>query len=310
MFWLLPRLGVRIAMLLLVQFLVFLAIDALPGNAAASLLGTNQTPEAQAQLERTLGLDRPLLTRYMAWLGGVVHGDFGNSVQGRPISELLLAALPVTLTTTGIAFLLTGILSTITAICWVSLPPRSLTARIIDWLSTSVIAVPEFVIGVFLVAVFALWLGILPAVTIPSGGLPASTTMYVLPVVTLLIPQVAWNTRVLKAALTDALETRAVRSAVLNGIIGWRLLIRHVFPLAVPAFTASMATSAGILVAGTVTVEALFNHPGVGLLVASAVSGRDVSVLLAVLTVSGFIILILLTLADAAKLAFTPKVKI
>lgn len=308
--WLFPRLAIRAGALLVVLGLVFLAIDRLPGNAAAALLGANRTPEAIASLEQSLGLDRTPATRFLHWLGKALTGDFGVSVHGRPISELLATALPVTITTTGIAFVLTAVLSIVTSIWWVQRPPRSGLSRGLEWASTSIIALPEFVIGVFLVAVFALGLGVLPAVTIIDGGLPSSMAMYVLPVLALVIPQVAWNSRVLRAALIDATSTRPVQSAVLAGITGTSLLRRHVLPLAIPSFATSMATSAGVLIAGTVSVEALFNHPGVGLLVATAVSQRDVSVLLAVLATTGALILLLLTMADILKVVCTPKVNV
>ncbi|ADK28420.1 ABC transporter permease [Corynebacterium pseudotuberculosis] len=308
--WLFPRLAIRAGALLVVLGLVFFAIDQLPGNAAAALLGANRTPEAIASFEQSLGLDRPPATRFLYWLGHALTGDFGVSVHGRPIVELLATALPVTITTTGIAFILTAVLSILTSIWWVQRSPRSGMSRTLEWASTSIIALPEFVIGVFLVAVFALGLGVLPAVTIIDGGLPSSTTMYILPVLALVIPQVAWNSRVLRAALIDATATRPVQSAMLAGVTGTSLLRRHVLPLAIPSFATSMATSAGVLIAGTVSVEALFNHPGVGLLVATAVSQRDVSVLLAVLAATGALILLLLTMADILKIVCTPKVNV
>lgn len=308
--WLLPRLAIRSGLLLVTLGLVFVAIDRLPGNAASTILGANRTPETLEALEQSLNLDKPLSTRLLGWLGDAATGDFGTTINGVQIDDLLASALPVTLTTTGIAFLITTGTSVLVAMWWVSRPSGSVVSRFIDRVTVALIALPEFVIGVFLVAVFALWLGLLPAVTITAGGLPSQASMYVLPIVSLVIPQVAWNSRVLSAAFMDASHTAPVRSAELNGIVGSRLMIRHILPLAAPTFATSMATSAGVLVAGTVTVEALFNHPGVGLLVSNAVTQRDSSVILAVLAVTGAIILILLTAADAIKIIFTPKVQL
>lgn len=308
--WCAPRLALRVLFLLGALALVFLAIDHLPGNSASVLLGANYTPEAAASLEQSLGLDQPVRTRYFHWLAGALTGDFGSSALGRPIGELLRTALPVTLITTGVAFAVTAGISIVGATWWAYRSSRSPGARVINTLSTSLIALPEFIIGVFLVAVFALGLGFLPAVTLTENGLPTSLSMYVLPITALVIPQVAWNIRVLHAALIDALHTTPVHHARLSGVTGAALMYRHVLPLALPSFAVSMGMSSGVLIAGTVSVEALFNHPGVGLLVTNAVAGRDLPVLLAVLAITGTIILAVLTLADVIKVVFTPKVAV
>lgn len=308
--WLIPRLIIRGGLLFAVLGLVFVAIDWLPGNAASAILGANRTPEALAALERNLNLDKPLMARFLSWLGSAFAGDFGTSVNGVPIINLLSSALPVTLATTGMAFLVTAVLSVAIAIFWASRAERPWISHIIDRSTVALIALPEFVVGVFLVAVFSLWLGWFPAVTITAEGLPTQISMYALPVMALVIPQAAWNSRMLFAAFEDASHNTAVRNAELNGIVGNQLALRHILPLSAPTFATSMATTAGVLVAGTVTVEALFNHPGVGLLVSNAVAQRDISVILAVLAVTGAIILVFLTVADAIKVAFTPKVQL
>ncbi|WP_256700300.1 ABC transporter permease [Corynebacterium amycolatum] len=308
--WLIFRLVIRGGLLFAVLGLVFVAIDRLPGNAASAILGANRTPEALLALERNLSLDKPLTTRFLSWLGSAFAGDFGTSVNGVPIISLLCSALPVTLATTGMAFLVTAVLSVVIAIFWVSHAEESWISRVIDRSTVALIALPEFVIGVFLVAVFSLWLGWFPAVTITAGGLPTQVSMYALPVLALIVPQVAWNSRMLSASFEDASHNAAIINAKLNGIVGYRLALRHILPISAPIFATSMATTAGVLVAGTVTVEALFNHPGMGLLVANAVAQRDISVILAVLAVTGAIILALLTAADAIKIAFTPKVQL
>lgn len=114
--WLIPRLIIRGGLLFAVLGLVFVAIDWLPGNAASAILGANRTPEALAALERNLNLDKPLMARFLSWLGSAFAGDFGTSVNGVPIINLLSSALPVTLATTGMAFLVTAVLSVAIAI--------------------------------------------------------------------------------------------------------------------------------------------------------------------------------------------------
>lgn len=308
--WLLPRLAIRIVLMLLLLLGVFVAIDRLPGNAAISLLGADRSDSAIASIEEELGLNQPLLLRYFRWLGQLCSGDLGRSIHGQEISTLLAKALPTTLITSGVAFLATTVLTALLGTWWAYLPQKSKRFRSIDFLSSSLIALPEFVVGTILIAIFALGFRLLPAVTINSPNMQLSASMYVLPIAALTIPQVAWNARVLRAALHDVLSAEYVKHAQYAGIVGTQLMRRHVLPLAIPAFSASLATSAGVLIAGTVSVEALFNHPGVGLLVSQAVANRDIVVLLAVLTITGTFILAMMTIADALRLAFTPKVQL
>lgn len=296
--------------MLLLLLGVFIAVDKLPGNAAISLLGANRSDSAVANIEEQLGLNQPLLLRYFRWLGQLCSGDLGKSIHGQDVSILLARALPTTLITSGLAFLATTVFTAFIGTWWAYLPRKSKRARVVDILSSSVIALPEFVVGIILIAIFALGLKIFPAVTVNSPNMQLSASMYILPIAALTIPQVAWNTRVLCAALRDVLTAEHVKHAQYAGVAGRNLMYRHVLPLAIPAFSASLATSAGVLIAGTVSVEALFNHPGVGLLVSQAVANRDIVVLLAVLAITGFLILLMMTVADTLRLAFTPKVQL
>ena len=285
--WLLPRLGLRLLLLVGVLATVFILVDLLPGNAATQKLGANRTEEALAAAEIELGLDKPVYLRFVSWLIGAVQGDFGKSANGREISDLLAHSLPTTLITTGIAFGVTAACSIVIGLWWAFTRSNSFPARAIDISTTGLIAIPEFVVGVFFIAVFALWLRILPASSLVGSATGLDWTMYVLPVATLLVPQVAWNSRIVRSATSDVCKLPHVDAA--------------------PAIAASLATSSGVLVAGTVAVETLFNHPGVGLVIASAVSQRDIPVLVAMLAVTGAMILLFLTIADGIKATLSPK---
>lgn len=305
--WLLPRLGLRLLLLVGVLATVFILVDLLPGNAATQKLGANRTEEALAAAEIELGLDKPVYLRFVSWLVDAVQGDFGKSASGREISDLLAHSLPTTLITTGIAFGVTAACSIVIGLWWAFTRSNSFPARGIDISTTGLIAIPEFVVGVFFIAVFALWLRILPASSLVGSATGLDWTMYVLPVATLLVPQVAWNSRIVRSATSDVCKLPHVDAARLAGISERRLLWVHIFPLAAPAIAASLATSSGVLVAGTVAVETLFNHPGVGLVIASAVSQRDIPVLVAMLAVTGAMILLFLTIADGIKATLSPK---
>lgn len=299
--WLLPRLAIRVVLLLGVLFLAFWAVDRLPGSAATALLGRQSSSEALARTEHLLGLDRPLFLRYLEWLGNALRGDFGTTIHGRSIAELIASRLPITLLTSGLAFILIVALSLLGG-AWLHRHRNSTCGRIGSGLSMALLAIPEFVIGTLLIAIFALALNVLPAVTlVGTEGKPTHLDMYVLPVLTLAIPQIAWNARVVAAALWDASQLPHVQSARLAGLRESIVLRRHIVPLAIPVIAASIATTAGMLFAGTVVVEVLFNHPGVGSLAAGALSNRDIPILVTITALTGAIVLILLTAADAVR---------
>lgn len=304
--WLLPRFALRVLLLVAVLFGAFAALDRLPGSAARALLGRNATDAAVARAEQRLGLDRPVPARFLDWLGSALAGDPGTTVHGRPIAGIIGERLPVTLVTSGAAFALIAVGSVCIGL-WLHRRTRSGRGRIGDAATMALLALPEFVIGTFLIGVFSLGLGWLPAVTLTGAdGGPAQPAMYVLPVVTLAIPQLAWNSRVVAAALADAEAMPHVRAARRAGIPEPRVLLRHILPPAAPVLAASVATTAGMLFAGTVAVETLFNHPGVGSLAAAALASRDLPLLVAVTALTGAIVLGLLTAADAVRTLATP----
>ncbi len=150
--------------------------------------------------------------------------------------------------------------------------------------------------------VFALATGWLPAVTITDrSGFPVSADMLVLPVLALAIPQIGWNTRVVRAALTDAAQAPHVESAVLEGLSTRVVLHRHVLPFAAPTIVASFATTVGMVLGGSLVVETIFNYPGLGAVLAGSVADRDTSVVAAVVALSGVVIMLMLAVADGIR---------
>lgn len=304
--WVLPRLALRAVLLIAVLFAAFAAVDRLPGNAALAILGRDATAADVAREERNLGLDRPVWVRFGEWLAHALSGDPGQSSRGVPISELLAARMPVTVITSGIAFVLVIVLSLLCG-AWLHASRGSARGAAADAVAMGLLALPEFVVGTLLVGVFALGINVLPAVTVVDvSGRPATWDMYVLPVLALTVPQLAWNVRVVAAAFADAEAMPHVRAARLAGFPEKEVLRRHVLPPALPVIAASIATTAGLLFAGTVVVETLFNHPGVGELAALSIAGRDLPTLVTVTAMTGAVVLVLLTAADVVRTVFSP----
>ncbi|MFC9893704.1 ABC transporter permease [Nocardia sp. NPDC127579] len=292
---LLRRLGLLIALLAT----VFVAVDLLPGSTARAVLGREATPAQIAAKERELGLDRPLPTRFLDWVTDVLTGDFGRTARGRPINDLLADKFPPTLLLGGLALLCTVVLSLLLGAWWVR---GGWTGRVLQPGTTVAAALPEFVLATLLIMVFALATGWLPAVTITDrSGFPVSADMLVLPVLALAIPQIGWNARVVRAALTDAAQAPHVDNAVLEGLPSRVVLVRHVMPFAAPTIVASFATTVGMLLGGSLVVETIFNYPGLGAVLAGSVADRDTSVVAAVVALSGAVIMLMLALADGIR---------
>jgi peptide/nickel transport system permease protein len=291
----------RAALLALLLALVFCTVELLPGDAARA---TSERGETAADIERRrelLGLDRPVLERFWDWMSGLPTGDLGTSARGEPVTDLLSTAFPNTLLLGGIALLLTAVLS-IALGCWAALRPGGRTDRAVSGTATAVLALPEFVVAVALVLVLSLWTGWLPAVTLTDAdGTPDSWTMLVLPALALTIPQTGWNVRIVRAALADEARAPHVETAVLDGLPPHRVLTHHVLPGALPTIAAGLATSTGMLLGGAVVVETIFNYPGIGSVLASAVTDRDGPVIAGVTALAGAVITAVLLLADLVR---------
>ncbi|MEU1026783.1 ABC transporter permease, partial [Streptomyces sp. NPDC005904] len=275
--------------------------ELLPGDAANA---TSERGESAADLARRralLGLDRPVLTRFWEWMTGLPTGDFGTSARGEPIADILAKPLPNTLLLGGLALLVTLVVSLALG-CWAALKPGGATDRAISASATGILALPEFVVAVALVLVFALWTDLLPAVTLTDAdGSPASWRMLILPVLALAIPQIGWNVRIVRAALADEAKAPHVQSAVIDGLPRHRVFTHHLLPGALPTVAAGIATSTGMLLGGAVVVETIFNYPGIGSVLAGAVTDRDGPLVAGVVAVTGVVITGVLLLADLVR---------
>ncbi|MFI7635934.1 ABC transporter permease [Nonomuraea sp. NPDC049400] len=291
----------RIALLAVLLALVFAVVEALPGDAADATAERGESAADVARRRVLLGLDQPVAVRFLKWMAGLPTGDLGTSARGEPVWHLLAGPLPNTLLLGGLALAIT-VVASLALGCWAALRPGSLTDRVISASATAVLALPEFVIAVALVLVFALWAGVLPAATLAGpDGAPAAWSMLVLPVLALAIPQIGWNARIVRGALADEARAPHVGAAVLDGLSPLRVLARHLLPGALPAIAAGAATSTGMLLGGAVAVETIFNYPGVGALLAGAVADRDTPIIAGVVALTGVVITCVLLAADLIR---------
>ena len=257
--------------------LVFVVINTLPGDPAYVILGINATPDSIVRLHHDLGLDQPGWERYLAWVGGMLHGDFGTSLVSRSavgpqILQKLTVSLPLALAAIAIAFLISIPLGVLAAV-----RHRSLSGSVISALSLGGIAIPGFWLGLLLATLFAIRLRVLPA-----GGFvdwsedpPGAVQHLVLPAIALGLVQAAILTRYVRSAILDVQREDYIRTARAKGLTRWQALSRHGFRnAAIPVVTVLGIQLTSLLV-GAIVIENVFFLPGLGRLLFQAVSNRD-----------------------------------
>jgi len=281
--YLLRRLVIAIATLLVASLVVFSVLEILPGDPARIMLGLNASPEALEALRTQMGLDRPLPARYLDWLLGMMTGDFGRSLTySSPVVDLVRERLAVSLPLALIALLL----STIIAIP-VGVFAAARRGRAADTISMGMaqvgVAVPNFWFALLLVYVFAVGLRLVPAGGFPGWGeswgahLQALKAL-VLPAVSLALPQAAILARVTRSAMVEVLGEDFIRTARAKGLPNRAVLWRHALRNALIPVLTIMGLQFAFLLAGTIIIENVFYLPGLGRLIFQAISQRDLIV--------------------------------
>jgi peptide/nickel transport system permease protein len=291
----------RMALLVVLLAVTFLAVEILPTDAARATLDIEASPAELAARRRQLGLDQPLPVRFLHWMRGLATGDLGVSARGRQIWDVVGQPFQNTLVLGALALVLTVLLAL--ALGSVSvLRPGKLLDRVVGSSSTMILALPEFVVATALVVVFALWLQLLPSVTVASSsGRPTSSAMLVLPVLALAVRQIGWNTRIVRSALAEQLPAPHVDSAIMDGLPRHRILVHYLLPGAVPTIAAGVATSVGMVFGGVVAVEIIFNFPGMGAVLVDAIRNRDAPLVAAVVALTGLAITVVLVASDLVR---------
>ena len=266
-----------VPVLFAVSALSFLLLNLLPGDPTVAILGPSATPENVAKLRHELELDKPLPTRYVSWVGHAASGDLGKSyVSSQPTMEAIKQRLPVTLELLVLSQLLALLISVPLAI-FAALKPNGLLDRISTSSAFALLAVPNFMLGVLLIYLFAVRFGVFPATGYtPFSENPAENLRsLVLPSVTLGVAELAVYLRLLRTDLIATLQEDFISMAKAKGLPTRRILLRH----ALRPSTFSLVTVAGLnlgrLIGGTFIVEYLFALPGIGALTVESIFKRD-----------------------------------
>jgi peptide/nickel transport system permease protein len=309
--FLLKRLGLAIVTLFLLSVIVFFGTQVLPGNVARRILGPFADQAAVEALNEKLGTDRPLLTQYGDWLSDFFHGDLGESLAlGVPVSELVSSALVHSLKLAALTFVLVVPLAILGGVV-AALKKDRPADRVITVGSISLTVVPEFVTGIFLILVFALWADLLPvSANAPDGsGFFTQLKYLILPALALVILLFGYIARITRAGTIESLDSDYARTAVLKGLPQRTVIRRHVLRNSLLPTIAVVATQTGYLIGGLVVIERLFNYPGMGRLIFTAATQKDFPLLQSSVLVVGIVFLVATLLADLAYSLLNPRIR-
>ena len=310
----LQRLGLGLLTLFVVSIVIFGSLELLPGGFAEAILGQGATPETVAAFNREIGMDRPAYVRYVEWIGGVLTGDFGYSYAGmggsikRSVTDLIAPRLYNTfflaMMTAAVAVPLSLFLGVMAA-----LYRNSWYDRIVNSVTLTTIATPEFFVAYLLMFFFAIknrWFYSLSTVS-------ASTEFWehiyraALPSITLTLVIVAHMMRMTRAALINLLSSPYMEMAQLKGVPRREAIVRHALPNAWAPIATVIAFNLAYLVVGVVVVEVVYVYPGIGQLMVDAVSSRDMPVVQACALIFAATYILLNLSADIVSIVTNPR---
>jgi peptide/nickel transport system permease protein len=308
----LRRIGLGILTLWLVSLIVFAAVIALPGDAATAILGKEATPDRVAALREQLHLNDSTVSQYLHWLGGIFTFDLGNSAATQqPVTQLLSDRVGNSAFLVFIASVIAIPLSILLGV-WMAMKRDRPVDHAGSTITLILAALPEFVIGIGLILIFATGLShVLPAVSLLAPGQKAweAPKNVVLPAATLIIAVVPYISRIMRGSTIEVLESEYVTMARLKGLPERQVIWRHAVPNAIVPAIQVAALQLAWMAGGVVVVEFVFQYPGIGAALVDAVGNRDMPVVQTVTMLAAVIYVALNLAADLATILVTPRLR-
>ncbi|MEQ8993399.1 MAG: ABC transporter permease [Pseudomonadales bacterium] len=305
------RLLALIPLLLIVSLMVFSLVLLIPGDPAFLLAGEDATPEEVEAIREEMGLNDPVLVRYLAWLGALLQGDLGTSLfSDQPVLDVILERLPVTLSL-ALAAIVFSLAISIPAGVIAGTRPGSLVDRIVTVGSSVGLAVPNVWLGLMLVLMLAIWNPWFPATgyTALSHSVMGWWMHIALPAFTLGLSAAAILTRQLRGAMIDVMQQDYVRSARAKGLPYRKVVAKHALKNAAIPMVTILGLQTNSLLGGTVIVEQIFGMPGIGQLAVASVFTRDLPMIQGVVIMAVFVAVLVNLLVDLSYGYFNPKVR-
>lgn len=310
-FFLIKRILSVIPVLFLVSVFVFLMLRLTPGDPAAIIAGDNATPETLDRIREAMGLNEPILTQYVKWIGGILHGDFGTSlISNVPVLDLVGQrvgpSISIAVLTIVIAVVLAIPMGVIAA--W---KHRSWVDYLVMSFSVLGFSVPVFLVGYVLLLIFSVKLGWLPPQGFKSitAGFAPFIERAILPALTLASIYIALIARMTRAAMLDVLNEDYIRTARAKGVGERRILFVHALKNAAVPIATIVGAGFALLISGVVVTETIFNIPGIGRLTVDAVLARDYPVIQALILLTASVYVFVNLLIDLSYSLFDPRIR-
>jgi peptide/nickel transport system permease protein len=309
--YILKRLGLTVITLVIVSFVVFAASQLLPGDVGRTILGPYASQQQVDALDKSLGNDKPLPVRYWNWASDFVRGDWGVSpVQSVEVRPLVLHRLRNSLILGAFAMVLIVPFSIFMGVV-AALNYGKTADRAISIVGLSFIALPEFVIGVILIVVFAVELGWFPTSSQVPGTNPVDWfRQLLLPAIPIMFVLFGYISRMARAGTVDALQANYTRTAILKGLPRRHVVWRHVVRNSMLPTITVVSVQVGYLVGGLLVVETLFAYPGIGQLTLESATGHDLPTLEACVLMIAIIYCFANLIADLAYGILNPRVRL
>jgi len=305
------RILLSVLTLLIVSLIVFAVLEVLPGDVASRILGRDATPEALELLRIKLGLNDPAPVRYFHWLGGLLSGDFGQSlVSSRPVTDILAPRIYNTVLLSLYAFLLYLPLTVLPALIQAIRRDRPVD-HALSIVTLVLLSMPDFLLATILLFTFVVLVPILPAISLvdhSSSALDYLRAM-TLPALTLAIVMAVYAVRMLRDNLIEVLDSDYVRMAELKGLSAKRVLLRHALPNALVPTLNVTALNLAYLVGGVVVVEKVFSYPGFGSLLVDSLQLRDLPVIETTVMIAALVYVGANLIADIAAVLLNPRLR-
>ncbi|WP_431283128.1 ABC transporter permease [Humitalea sp. 24SJ18S-53] len=308
---LLRRVGLLVLVLFIVSVLTFCIVNVLPGDVAQAILGDLGTPEQVVALRERMGLNLPLVQRYQHWIGGLLQGDLGTSLTyQQPIAGMLFGRLGNSAILAGITLAIAAPLAIGIGVV-AALKPGGWVDRVISGLAVLCFSLPEYVTGLTAILVFSILWPVLPGSSLmePDANPLSHPEALVLPVAVLVLGMLAHLSQITRGGMIVALDSAYVRTAVLKGLPGWVVVLKHALPNVMLPTLTEIGMHIGYLLGGIVVVETLFAYAGVGEMLVNAVSHRDIPVVQITVLVVALAYGVGNLLADVACILLDPRLR-
>ncbi|MDA9953687.1 ABC transporter permease [Planktomarina sp.] len=318
----LQRLALGLVTLLVVSMVIFVAVNALPGDFAQAILGQGATEEAVTQIRADLGLDQNYFLRYFGWLGNVLTGNLGISFaqmnfasnmggdQLVGVAEQIMPRFRATMFLAGVTAMIAVPIS-ITLGILAALYRNSLFDRAVNIATLSSISSPEFFLAYILILVLAVLNPVFPSLSNVYDGMPLGEKLNrtMLPALTLTLVVTAHMMRMTRAAIINLLASPYIEMARLKGISPIRVIVRHALPNALAPIINVIALNLAYLITGVVVVEVVFVYPGIGQLFVDSVKIRDIPVVQACCLIFAAAYILLNLMADILSILSNPRLR-